>query len=614
MLGNQKGYLPALLALVLTACGSGSGNGENEGSGGSGSDEGGDAALTAPSAPILTLTPNPIKSFFFSWSDVSDESEYRLLENPDGMSGYSEVAVLPENSARHTLEVSLPQRVNARYILQACNSQGCTDSKTVFVTGSLAEAIGYFKASNTEFADQFGAHVALSSDGKFLAVGAPWEESNATGINGDQSDNTRGSSGAVYVFTQNNDNSWIQQAYIKASNSGASDEFGSSLALSSDGSLLAVGAYREDSAATGINGIQNNTATNSGAVYVFSRNGSNWSQQADIKASNTGSDDEFGYSLALSSDGTLLAVGARREESAAMGINGDQANNTAADAGAVYLFSNSDGDWSQQAYIKASNTSATDRFGSSLALSSGGSVLAVGAVDEDSASTGINGDQSSNAAADSGAVYVFGNSNGIWSQIFYIKASNTEAGDSFGNTLALSSDGSTLAVGAYEEDSGATGIDGDQTSNVKDRSGAVYVFTQANEGSWSQQAYVKASNTENFNNFGRSLALSSDGRLLAVGATGEYGGSAGINGNQANFMAAIGAVYWFAQDADSWSQQAYIKASNPDWSDRFGSSLALSSDGRVLAVGANSESGGATGINGDQDDNSVASSGAVYLY
>ncbi len=121
-----------------------------------------------------------------------------------------------------------------------------------------------------------------------------------------------------------------------------------------------------------------------------------------LKASNTGGGDLFGHSVALSGD--TLAVGAYRESSAATGVNGDQDSNSASDSGAVYVFVRSGGIWSQQAYLKASNTGASDRFGISLALS--GDTLAVGAHLEDSAAAGVNGDQSSNATIDSGAVYV----------------------------------------------------------------------------------------------------------------------------------------------------------------------------------------------------------------
>ena len=202
-------------------------------------------------------------------------------------------------------------------------------------------------------------------------------------------------------------------AYIKASNTDAGDQFGYSVALSTDGNTMAVSAYAEDSNATGIDGDQaNNSLQSAGAVYVFTRSGGTWSQQAYIKASNTETTDSFGYRLALSGDGNTLAVSAFLEDSNATGINGDQANNSASTAGAAYVFTRSGGTWSQQAYVKASNTGATDSFGASIALSADGNTLAVGAGGEDSSATGINGNQADNSAGDSGAVYVFTRSGG----------------------------------------------------------------------------------------------------------------------------------------------------------------------------------------------------------
>jgi acyl-[acyl carrier protein]--UDP-N-acetylglucosamine O-acyltransferase len=389
----------------------------------------------------------------------------------------------------------------------------------------------YLKASNTDGGDAFSRSVALSGD--TLAVGALYEDSDATGVNGDQSSNAAGLAGAVYVFTRSG-GVWSQQAYLKASNTGASDYFGFSVALSGD--TLAVGAYVEDSDATGVNGVQgSNAAVYSGAVYVFTRSGGAWSQQAYLKASNTGVNDFFGWSVALSGD--TLAVGAHQEASAATDVNGDQSSNAAENSGAVYVFTRSGGAWSQQAYLKASNTDATDYFGFSVALS--GDTLAVGARSEGSAATGVNGDQSSNAALNSGAVYVFTRSGGAWSQQAYLKASTTGAGDEFGRSVALSGD--TLAVGAYGEDSDATGVNGDQSSNSAYNSGAVYVFTRSG-GAWSQQAHLKASTTGAGDQFGRSVALSGD--TLAVGTYGEDSDATGVNGDQSsNAFANSGAVY-----------------------------------------------------------------------
>ncbi|HOO73631.1 MAG TPA: cadherin-like beta sandwich domain-containing protein, partial [Spirochaetota bacterium] len=235
----------------------------------------------------------------------------------------------------------------------------------------------------------------------------------------------------------------LRQRYIKASNTGADDEFGYSISLYGD--TLAVGAYGEDSDATGIEGDQsNNNASASGAVYIFTRTGSTWAQQAYIKTSNAEYGDQFGYAVALYGD--TLAVGAHYEDSAATGIGGDQDDNSAEKSGAVYVFTRTGSTWTQQAYIKASNTGTDDRFGCSVSLYE--DTLVAGAYREDSPATGINGvetDDTTDASA-SGAVYVFTRTGPTWEQQAYIKASNTDGGDNFGLSVALYGD--TLAVGA----------------------------------------------------------------------------------------------------------------------------------------------------------------------
>jgi len=155
-------------------------------------------------------------------------------------------------------------------------------------------------------------------------------------------------------------------------------------------------------------------------------------------------------------------------------------------SGAVYVFTRGGSTWSQQAYLKASNTEAVDRFGYTLSLDNTGNTLAVGAYLEDSNANSIDGNQLDNSETDSGAVYIFTSNNGSWGQQAYLKASNAEEADFFGVALTLNEDGNTLAVGAYREDSG-TG--GNQLDNTATNSGAVYVFARIG-GIWSQQAYL----------------------------------------------------------------------------------------------------------------------------
>lgn len=447
----------------------------------------------------------------------------------------------------------------------------------------------YIKASNTGTNDAFGYSMAVSGD--TLAIAAYKESSSATGVDGDESNNAMTGAGAVYVFVRSG-STWVQQAYIKASNTDAGDNFGQSVALSGD--TLAVGAFKESSGATGIDGDQGNDANfaGSGAVYVYQRSAGVWSQQAYIKASNTGKNDYFGWSVALAGD--TLVVGATREASNATGVDGDQSNNAMAAAGAVYVFTRSGSSWSQQAYIKASNTQAADLFGSSLTLS--GETLAVGALGQGSFS---------------GAVYVFTRNGSSWSQQAFLKASNSGANDYFGTSVALLGD--RLAVGAYGEGSNATGVDGDESNNSMTGAGAVYIF--ARQGTdWSQETYLKASNTNTGDQFGYNLALLGD--VLAVAAPSERSNAVGVDGDQTNnTLSMAGAVYLFRHDDASWTETAYLKASNTGAQDGFGSSIGLV-DGLVV-VGATGESSSAAGVYPDsvgQDNNDAAKAGAAYGY
>lgn len=402
--------------------------------------------------------------------------------------------------------------------------------------------------------------------------------------------------------------------YVKASNTDEDDGFGA-VTMNEDGTLLAVGAVNEDSNTTGINGFQfNNGAATSGAVYVFRRDGSIWSQEAYIKASNTESNDQFGYSLVLSDDGTRLAVGAIGEDSNATGANGNETDNSISSSGAVYIFSRSGTNWSQEAYLKASNPGLADAFGFSVDFSEDASRLAVGAQFERSNATGINGDQLNDTASNSGAVYIFSRSGTTWTQEAYVKASNSGAGDFFGCDVSLNSDSSYLAVGARGEMSNATGINGDQLDNSEIGSGAVYVFSR-NGTTWTQQTYIKASNTQAGDLFGFTVNLSGRGNRLAITALNEGSSATGINGDESDNNAAVsGAAYMFSRDGTSWSQEAYIKASNTGSTDRFGTYADISKDGARLIVGAPQEDSNAAGLNGNQNNDSASSSGAAYVF
>ncbi len=423
----------------------------------------------------------------------------------------------------------------------------------------------YLKASNTEGQDWFGSAVAVSGD--TVVVGAPGEDSSATGVNGNEDSNGRSNSGAAYVFVRDGNGNWSQHSYLKASNVSSGDGFGSSVAV--DGDTVVVGAP-----------WQGTTASNSGAVYVFVRDGGgNWSQQAFLKASNAGTNDYFGTAVAVSGD--TIVAGAPYERSNSREINGDGADNSAISAGAAYVFVRDGTTWSQEAYLKASNSDAWDKFGESVAVD--GDTAVVGAAEEDSNATGINGTgDDPSTDFNSGAVYVFVRNGGTWSQQAYLKASNTDAWDQFGASVAVSGD--TVVAGAPGEASRAKEVNGDQEDNSAGFAGAAYVFARSGT-TWSQQAYLKASNAEEGDVFGYRVALS--GNIVAVQAVEEASNAKGINGNQANnSMSEAGAVYVFARWGTMWRQRAYLKASDTKTGGVFGIGLAVSED--TVVAGSNS--------------------------
>lgn len=445
---------------------------------------------------------------------------------------------------------------------------------------SLAQS-AFLKASNSDASDLFGSVVAISGD--TAVVGAWSEDSNSTGVDGDQSWNLTSAAGAAYVFRRNGP-AWTQEAYLKASNTEGGDLFGFSVAISGD--TIVIGAKQEDSGATGVNGNQNNGAAASGAAYVFVRQGTTWSQEAFLKASNTGGSDAFGTAVAISGD--TIVVGAPLEKSAATGVDGDQSNNNATSAGAAYVFVRSGTTWTQEAYLKASNTAGGDLFGLSVAVS--GSVVVVGAPGEDNQATGVNGNQSGGWAGDSGAAYVFERIGGTWAQAAYLKSfaggSDTEVG------YSVAASRRRVLVGAPKNP------------------GAAYTYYRSATG-WEMESALASSNNEMGDGFGWSVSTESD--QLIVGAPFEWSRAIGVDGDQDDNSAfGSGAAYTFVLDSGVWTQDHYLKSSDgPGNGNRFGMSVGLAGATRI--VGAPFTDGGAVGVNGSSPLN-LNSPGAAHVF
>ena len=363
-------------------------------------------------------------------------------------------------------------------------------------------------ASDAAASDDFGASVAVSGD--TAAVGAPFD------------DDAGSSSGSAYVFVRGS--TWSQQAKLTASDAAVSDRFGKSIAVSGD--TAAVGAPFDDDA-----------GSSSGSAYVFVRSGSTWSQQAKLTADDGAAFDEFGASVAVS--GNTAVVGAPFD---------DDAGNS---SGSAYVFVRSGSTWIQQAKLTASDAAASDRFGTSIALS--GDTVVVGANRADP-----------EGKTNAGAAYVFVRSGSTWGQQAKLTAGDGAAFDRFGRSVAISGD--TVVAGANRADLGAT-----------TDAGAAYVFVRS-DSTWTQQAKLTASDVEDYDLFGRSTGISGD--TIAVGS--HFHKDDGTS-------AFTGSVYVFQRSLGTWSQQTILTASDAGRPGKFARELSISGD-TVLAGARDGES------------------------
>jgi hypothetical protein len=348
------------------------------------------------------------------------------------------------------------------------------------------------------FTPQFG--IAVAVHGRTAMIGARQAK---IGDNEDQ--------GAVYVYEESG-GTWTETQKLVANDGQAFDTFGHSIVF--DGTTAFIGAY----AAT----INGNPST--GAVYVFTLADGSWSQTQKLIADDGQGNDNFGYSLGFS--GTTALIGA---DGATVGSNGFQ--------GAVYVFNLIDGTWTQQQKLVANDGGIGDIFGYSIAFD--GTNAMVGAYAN-------NGYQ--------GAVYVFGESGGIWSQSQKLVADDGASNTYFGYATALS--GTTFLVGAWGSNPGGS-----------DTQGAAYVFTEA-DGSWTQTQELVADDGAPFDNFGHAVAL--DGSHALIGADG-------VDLSQ-------GAVYAFDASAGVFTQTQKFVASDGAPSFVFGLEVAL--DGSTALIGS----------------------------
>src|SRR6056300_1634359 len=350
---------------------------------------------------------------------------------------------------------------------------------------------------------QFGERVGISSDGNTVVVGARKADGTSPDANFD--------SGAAYIFTKSG-GSWDTGTRIVASDAQAGDYFGRTVAISGDGNTVIAGAYYED-------GPPSAPVSGQGAAYIFNRTGGSWDTGTRIRATDPETQDFFGENVAISGDGNTAIVGARTEDGPPSSPVGN--------SGSVYIFTRTNGSWDTGTKITNPDPGPNDYFGFGIALSGDGNTAIVGAYQDDG--------PPSAPAPDSGSVYIFTRTNGSWDTGTKIRAPNPGPGDWFGFIVSISSDGNTFITGANNED-------GPPSAPV-DRQGAAYIFTRTN-GSWDTGTKIEASDAQLYDHFGSGVAISSDGSTAIVGAYNEGGPPSAPAGGQ-------GAAYIFEIDTSS---------------------------------------------------------------
>jgi hypothetical protein len=298
-----------------------------------------------------------------------------------------------------------------------------------------------------------------------------------------------------------------------------------------------------------------------GAAYVFTRSGSAWYQQFELIAYDGQTNDFFGWSVSLSADGNTALIGAYNKTISGKALQG-----------AAYVFTRSGSVWYEQFELIAYDGLGSDYFGYSVSLSADGNTALIGAIGK-----------YINLNIYQGAAYVFTRSGSVWYQQKELTANDGAASDWFGQSVALSADGNTALIGAFEK-----------TVNGKAFQGAAYAFTRSGSV-WSQQQGLTASDGVAKDYFGQSVSLSSDGNTALIGADNAY--------NKNMYGYGPGAAYVFTRSGSVWSQRFELIASDGVALDHFGQSVSLSADGNTALIGAENKM---INVNGNQ--------GATYVF
>ena len=358
---------------------------------------------------------------------------------------------------------------------------------------------------------ELGFSVAIG--GQFAVLGAPKDDGRGA------------NAGAAFVFKRDGFD-WVEHSKLTASDADPFDLFGSAVSISGD--YIVVGAPADD-----------DRAPNAGAVYVFKRTGSGWTQEAKLTTADAAEDDEFGLSVAI--DGRVLVAGARSDDAGTS-------------SGAAYVYQRNGTSWQAGPKLTANDASGGDQFGLAVAIS--GDRIIIGARHNDDAGT------------DSGSVYVFQGSQGSWTQQAKLAAGDASPGDEFGVSVAI--DGNYLVVGARLA-----------AQNAEANAGAAYVFRKV-DLSWTQEARLQAGNAGRNDQFGNAVAI--HGATVVVGAW--RNAAAGLN---------AGAAYAFRRSGTVWTQIDKLHTDQIAAEDDFGFAVAIDGDYAVAGVPRDDGTGLTTG-------------------
>ncbi|MDM0015019.1 FG-GAP repeat protein [Variovorax sp. J22P168] len=498
-----------------------------------------------PSAPAVGYAP---RAFLFNWPTSDHATYYRLGEDPSASGSFTLVADNLASTTYALQDIALTRSQAAwRYALQACNANGCS-GWSLPATPDANRAIGYFKPGTVD--NLFGATTGLSPDGRMLAVG------------------TQGSL-QLYALSAGQWQ-WAQTISMEAASYPRA-------AFSNDGTML-VGMFGYDGA-----------LGDQGQVQVFTKAPGGWTQTDVWDPPSPRRGGNFGDYLGISSDGTVAVVGE-------YGILGSH-------AGRFHVYRKTSGTWSREATITPDNPRSGELFGVYAKISADGATIVVGAQYEGSASTT---DETDASARDAGAAFVYAYDAGTatWTKRAYLKAPSPVGGELFGSATAISADGSTVVIGARNHDVGSI-----------TRAGAAYVYRRT-AGTYALVQTIHAPQiVANMYFGGFGLALNTVGDVLAIGAPGDSSAGTGIDAVTTQGPAFnSGAAHLYRLTDGQFVHARYLKASNTEANDLFGRDLAMSADGGTIAIGATAEASSASGIGGDQADNSATNRGAVYLY